>query len=86
MGYVLLAAVVLGFGALALYQRISPRVIGWVERITDRAFIPKRIQAIFLSILEKLSDALSILKDWREMLLVSFWSCMLWLSISVPTW
>jgi uncharacterized protein (TIRG00374 family) len=82
----MLGAVVMGFAALIVYQRISDRVIRWVERITDRTFIPKRIQRIFLSILEKLSGALSILRDWREMLLVSFWSFTLWLAISVPTW
>jgi uncharacterized protein (TIRG00374 family) len=86
VGYVLLGAVVLGFAALIIYQRISNRVIAWVARFTDRSFIPKRLQRIFLSILEKLSGALSILQDWREMLLVSFWSIMLWLAISVPTW
>lgn len=86
VGYVLLAAVAFGFAALIVYQRISPRIINWVARITDRTFIPKRLRRIFLSILEKLADALSILKDWREMLLVSFWSFTLWLAISIPTW
>lgn len=86
VGYVLLGAVVLGFATLIIYQRISDRVIAWVARVTDRTFIPKRLQRIFLSILEKLSDALSILRDWREMLLVSFWSITLWLAISIPTW
>jgi uncharacterized protein (TIRG00374 family) len=86
VGYALLGAVVLGFIALVIYQRISPRVITWAARVTDKTYIPKRIRRIFLSVLEKLSGALEILKDWREMLLVSFWSFMLWLAIAVPTW
>lgn len=86
VGYALLGAVVVGFTCLVIYQRVSHRVIRLVTRLTDRSFIPKRLRRIFLSILEKLSDALSILKDWREMLLVSFWSFTLWLAISVPTW
>ena len=86
VGYVLLGAVAAGFATLIGYQRISPRLIRWVERLTDRTFIPRRLRRIFLSILEKLSGALAILKDWREMLLVSFWSFTLWLAISVPTW
>ena len=86
VGYVLLGAVAVGFAGLIVYQRISARVIALVARLTDRSFIPKRLRRIFLSILEKLSDALSILKDWREMLLVSFWSFTLWLAISLPTW
>ncbi len=86
VGYVLLGSVVVGFAGLFIYQRISTRVIAWVAKITDRSFIPKRVRRIFLSILEKLSGALAILKDWREMALVSFWSFTLWLAISVPTW
>ena len=86
VGYVLLGAVVLGFVGLVAYQKLSGRIIRWVARITDRNIFPKRIRRIVLSILEKLSHALSILQDWREMLLVSFWSFTLWLAISVPTW
>jgi uncharacterized protein (TIRG00374 family) len=86
VGYVLLGAVAAGFGGLLVYQQISDRVIRWVGRLTDHRFVPKRIRRIILSILEKLSDALSILQDWREMFLVSFWSFTLWLSISIPTW
>jgi uncharacterized protein (TIRG00374 family) len=86
VGYALLGAVVLGFAGLIIYQRISARVIAWVARMTDRTFIPKRLRRIFLSILEKLSGALAKLKDWREMMLVSFWSFTLWLAISIPTW
>ena len=86
VGYILLGAVVLGFALLVIYQRMADRIISWVARITDRKFIPRRLRRIFLSILEKLGGALSILKDWREMLLVSFWSFTLWLAISVPTW
>jgi glycosyltransferase 2 family protein len=86
VGYVLLGGVVVGFACLVIYQRLSDRVIRLVARLTDRSFVPKRLRRIFLSILDKLSEALSILKDWREMLLVSFWSFTLWLAISLPTW
>jgi uncharacterized protein (TIRG00374 family) len=86
VGYALLGFVLLGLIGLVIYQRISDRVLRWTVRMIDRNFIPKRVQLIIISILEKLSGALEILKDWREMLLVSFWSFMLWLAISVPTW
>lgn len=86
VGILLLVGVILGFVALIIYQRISPRVIEWFARVTDRPFIPKRIRKIFLSLLEHLASALSILRDWRETLLVSFWSFMLWLAIALPTW
>ena len=86
VGYVLLGAVILGFIALYIYQRISDRVIARAGRVLDRSYIPKRIRRMILSILEKLSGALEILKDWREMLLIAFWSFALWLAIAVPTW
>lgn len=86
VGYLMLVGVFVGFSALIIYQRISPRVIAWTERITDRKFIPKRLQKIVLSILQQLSAALGILRDWREVSRVVFWTFMLWLAIAVPTW
>jgi uncharacterized protein (TIRG00374 family) len=86
VGVGMLVAVVLGFAALYVYQRISDRVIAWFARITDRKGFPRRIRKILLSILKQLASALSILRDWREALLVSFWSFTLWLSIAIPTW
>ena len=86
LGWLMLAAVILGFVALIFYQRISPRVIAWVDRVTRRLWIPARIQKIAVSILEKLSSALAILKDWKGTLNVSAWTFALWLAISIPTW
>ena len=86
VGIALLLGVVLAFVGLIVYQRISGRVIVFFARITDRKWIPRRLRKIFLSILEKLSGALAILTDWKELFLVSFWTFMLWLAISIPTW
>jgi uncharacterized protein (TIRG00374 family) len=86
VGYLMLAGVFLGFGALMIYQRISPKVIVWAERATDRKFIPKRIRRIIISILKQLSAALGILRDWREIASIVFWTISLWLAIAVPTW
>jgi uncharacterized protein (TIRG00374 family) len=85
-GYLLLGGVALSFSALIIYQRISPRVIGWTERITDRRLVPKRFRLIVLSILRQLAASLAILRDWREIAAVTFWTFMLWLAIAVPTW
>ncbi|MGB7207779.1 MAG: lysylphosphatidylglycerol synthase transmembrane domain-containing protein [Pyrinomonadaceae bacterium] len=86
VGVLMLAAVVLGFVALGIYQRNSPRVISWTESVTDRKFIPARVRKIFLSVLRQLSSALGILRDWRETLGVIFWTFLLWLAIAIPTW
>src|SRR5687768_10591459 len=86
VGYLMLVGVFFGFLTLIIYQRISPKVIGWVERVTERKFIPKRVRRVILSILRQLSKALQILRDWREIAGVAFWTILLWLAISVPTW
>ncbi len=85
-GWVMMGSIVAGFAALILYQRISLRVIGWVERVTDRSWIPARLRKIFISILTQLSAALQMLRDWREVLSVSIWTLALWFAIAIPTW
>jgi glycosyltransferase 2 family protein len=86
LGYLMLVGVILGFGVLIIYQRNSTRIIGWIERMTDRKFIPKRVQSIFISILKQLTSALGVLRDWRETFWIIFWTITLWLAIAVPTW
>ncbi len=86
VGLMMLVSVVFGFIMLAVYQRVSPRVIEWTGEVTDGKRFPKRLQLILLSILRQLSAALGILRDWRETFLVSFWSFALWLAIAIPTW
>jgi uncharacterized protein (TIRG00374 family) len=86
VGLLMLLGVVLGFVALIVFQRNSPMVISWADRLTDRSWVPNRLKAIFLSILKQLTSALAILRNWRETLLVSFWTFTLWMAIAVPTW
>ncbi len=86
VGYVMLAAVVVGFVFLAVFQRYSAAILEWTTRITDKSFIPGRLRRIILSLTRQLGSALGIMRNWRELLLVSFWSIALWLSISIPTW
>jgi hypothetical protein len=86
VGNLMLAGVFVGFAALIVFQRISHKVIRWVERVTDKKFVPQKLRKIFLSILWQLAASLAILKDWREIVSVSFWTFTLWLAIAVPTW
>ena len=86
VGWLMLLGVITGFAALIVFQRISLRVVNWTERVTTRSWIPVRLQKIFLSILKQLASALAILRDWREIFWVSFWTFLLWLAIAVPTW
>ncbi len=85
-GVLMLVGVIFGFISLVIFQRVSSRVINWAEGFLDRDWIPAKLQSIFISILKQLASALAILRDWRETFWVSFWTCMLWLSIALPTW
>ncbi len=86
IGYLMLIGVVLGFVALFVYQKFSPKVISWAGRFVEKRFIPDRIGKIFVSILKQLAKSLEILRDWREIASVTFWTILLWLAIALPTW
>lgn len=79
----MLAGVLLGFITLVIYQRNSEKVIAW---FADKKLLQNRIGKIFLSILRQTATSLAILKDWREVVAVAFWTFLLWLAISIPTW
>lgn len=85
-GYVMLGIVIAGFVLLVWYQRVAPRILQRLHRLTDRKLIPTKIRHIVLSLFKQLAAALSILKDWKELLSVTFWTIVLWLSIAFPTW
>ncbi|MGI8668702.1 MAG: lysylphosphatidylglycerol synthase transmembrane domain-containing protein [Aridibacter sp.] len=86
VGNLMLVGVAFGFIALFIYQRISPKVIAWAERVTDRKFIPKRIRRIIISILKQLAKALEVLHNWREVVAITVWTLTLWLAIAIPTY
>jgi len=86
IGNLMLAGVAVGFIGLYIYQKFSSQFIAWFERTSDQKFIPKRIRKIFLSLLKQLAVSLKVLKDWREIATVVFWTVLLWFSIAVPTW
>lgn len=79
----MLIGVIIGFITLVIYQRNSEKVIEW---FSDKKLFHNRIGTIFLSVLRQLAASLAILKDWREVIAVAFWTFLLWLAISIPTW
>ncbi len=86
IGNLMLVGTVFGFVALYFYQKYSTAIIGWTSGAINKRFIPRRLRSIILSILKQLAMSLQILKDWREVVSILFWTVMLWLSIAVPTW
>ncbi len=85
-GNLMLVGVVCGFVALAVYQKYASRMIGWTEEFIDKKFVPRRVQQIIVSLMKQLASSLLILKNWREVFWVAFWTFTLWLSIAIPTW
>lgn len=86
LGNLLLIGVVFGFVALYIYQKYSNGIVAWFEKITDKRFIPRKIRAVFISLLRQLATSLQILRSGREIALVVFWTLLLWFSIAIPTW
>lgn len=86
VGNLLLAGVGVGFLALFVYQKYSAPIIAWAEKTTDKKLFPRRIRRIIISLLRQLAASLKILKSWRGIVAVLFWTFMLWLAIAVPTW
>ena len=86
IGNLMMVGVILGFISLIIYQRNSAKIIGWAETFTDFNIIPNKLREIFLSILKQLAKALEILRDWKDIVSVTFWTIMLWLAIALPTW
>jgi len=71
---------------LLIYQWKSQPIIDWFARISDRKIIPSRLRIIILGLMEQLATSLKVLTSWKEILLVSFWTVLLWFAISIPTW
>lgn len=85
-GYLMLGAVAFGFFLLWLFHKFSDRVVDLAGRWMDVRFFPRRVRRIILSLLRQLAFSLRMLRDWREVAVIVFWTLMLWLAIAVPTW
>ncbi|MEQ1923923.1 MAG: lysylphosphatidylglycerol synthase transmembrane domain-containing protein [Pyrinomonadaceae bacterium] len=85
-GNILLAIAVFGVLSLIFYHFKSAMLIGWFERVSDRRFVPKRLRAIFLSLMRQLAASLNILKSPSGIFWSAFWTLTLWLTIALPTW
>lgn len=86
VGGLMMAAAAAFIALLILYQWRSGPIISWATRVSKKKFIPSRIRSIVLSLMRQLAVSLSVIKSWREILLVAFWTIALWFAISVPTW
>ncbi len=85
-GNILLAGAVVFVVLLIGYHWKSEGLIDWVGRISDRQFVPARLRSIVLGLMKQLAVSLNMLRDWREILWVGFWTISLWFAISLPTY
>jgi uncharacterized protein (TIRG00374 family) len=86
IGIFMLFGVIVGFAGLYIYQKYATGIIGWIEKILNKTFIPNKIRNIFISLLKQVAASLQVLRDWREILSVSFWTASLWIGITFSTW
>ena len=86
VGNLLIVGVILGFVGLFIYHRYSEPIIKFFAKLIDRKLIPKRLQDLFIGLMESLATALDILKSPKEIFWVTFWTAALWVLIAIPTW
>lgn len=85
VGNIMLGGAVVFIAMLVVYHWRSEAIISWAGRASHRRFVPVRIRSIGLSLMRQLAVSLNMLRSWREIVWVSFWTITLWFAISLPT-
>lgn len=86
-GLILLVCALGGLACLAWFRLRSGGVITWLDKKFARwRFVPKRLARAITSLLEQLARALRVLVNTRELIAVSIWSAVLWLTITFANW
>lgn len=82
-GVLLLALCMAGISILILFRLKSQTIIGWFDLLLNRwPRIPLRVKRAFLSLLDQLARALSILTSARELAVTIGWTALLWGSVA----
>lgn len=83
-GVVLLAGAVIAVACLAWFRKKSDTVIEKLTRLFSRwRFIPTRLSALMLKLLQQLAQALRVLVNFRELAETIGWTALVWLSITI---
>jgi uncharacterized protein (TIRG00374 family) len=84
VGFVLLAGVLAGVLALALFRKNAARITAWIARLLEnRRFIPPRLTKAVVRLLEQLALALRVLVNARELAVTIGWTAFIWAAIAV---
>jgi uncharacterized protein (TIRG00374 family) len=82
-GLLMLGALVVGLGLLLLLRRHAHAVVGWLNaRATRAPRLVKRALKLLTGLLAQLAEALGVLTDARELLIVVGWTALLWTIIT----
>ncbi len=83
-GLLMLCALAVGICALLVLRRHARTVNAWLERRATRAPRPlARVLRLTTGLVAQLAQALGVLADARELLIVVGWTALLWLIIAV---
>lgn len=84
VGFVLVAVVLAGVFALALFKQKAARITAWIAGLlNNRRFIPARIAKAVVRLLEQLALALRVLVNARELAVTIGWTALVWMAITV---
>jgi len=82
-GLVLLCGLVIGIVALLLLRRHAHAVIGWLDaKFASTPGLLRRALKLVTSVLAQLAQALGVLTDARELVIVTGWTALLWAIIT----
>src|SRR5205085_5960938 len=82
-GLVLLCGLVIGIVALLLLRRHAHAVIGWLDaKFASTPGLLRRAIKLVTSVLAQLAQALGVLTDARELVIVTGWTALLWAIIT----
>lgn len=87
LGYLMLVGAVVGVIALVVFHKFSAQFNAWFEPfILKLKFLPHAVKRILISLAKSLAASLAVFKSPKELLITIFWTFVLWMAISIPTW
>jgi uncharacterized protein (TIRG00374 family) len=84
IGFVLVGVLALALVALILFRQHSGGVISWLDRaVAEGTPLRRRVKRALLSTLDQLATALSVLSNFKLLMISVGWSLLLWFSVAL---
>lgn len=84
LGLILLAGIIVGVIILIFLRLKAERIILWLERNGTR--LPAKLSQLLLNFVRHLADGLSILLNFKELLITVLYTLLVWSLIATATW